>query len=107
MIGDAILLVKPQIYTVVLQLVFESLIIQYKTKQQEDIMYVRRITDITSPFENVHVDHLPVSKLFKLQNLDIIVKYFCMIEISDNERKRLIERRFIPQDLIDKTGGVE
>ena len=60
------------------------------------MIYLRRITDITSPFENSVTDNLPVNKIFRLNTLSIVIKYFCMQEIMPAELKRLIERRFVP-----------
>ena len=50
MLGDAVLLIKPPIYSLILQLLFESVSIFYTTLDGEDIIYMRRITDISSPF---------------------------------------------------------
>ena len=48
---------------------------------------------------------MPIDKIFDLVNMDMIVKYFCMQEIKEVEKNRLIDRRFIPQNLINKNGG--
>ena len=49
MLGDAVLLVKPTVYSLILQLLFEATSLQY-TYCSEDVIYLRRITDISSPF---------------------------------------------------------
>ena len=82
MLGDAVLLMKPQIYSLIAQLVFESVSIQHVTPEGEEVIYLKRITDISSPFDNQITDNLPVDKILRLKTLDTIVKYFCMIERS-------------------------
>ena len=66
MIGDAVLLIKPKIYYLIVQLLFEACTIRHVTAADEDIIYMRRITDIISPFENTLTDPLPVHKLFNI-----------------------------------------
>ena len=109
MIGDAVLLIKPKIYYLIVQLLFEACTVRHVTENDEDVIYMRRITDINSPFENTLTDPLPVHKLFNLQTLETIVKYFCLIETKDKEKeqKRLVERHFIPQALLSKQAGQE
>lgn len=46
MIGDAVLLVRPQVYSLILQLLFEAVSLVYRTAKGEDVIYLRRITDI-------------------------------------------------------------
>lgn len=51
MLGDAVLLVKPDIYTLIVELIFEA--VQVRTVDKgESVIYLRRITDIVSPFQN-------------------------------------------------------
>jgi len=88
-----------------MQLIFEAVSIQHITDTGEDVISLRRITDILSPFENQITDNLPVHKIFRYKNLEMIVKFFCMQEISAKERKRLVERKFVPQALLNKKGG--
>ena len=102
MLGDGVLLVRPQIYSLIAQLLFEAISIQTTIADNEDVIYIRRITDIKSPFENQVTDNLPVNKIFRVQTLSTIVKYFCMQQISEEEMKRLVERRFIPNSLTCK-----
>ena len=83
MLGDAVLLIKPPIYSLVLQLLFESVSIFHTTQEGEDIIYMRRITDISSPFENKITDTVPIEEIFRLETLDIIVKLHCMKEITE------------------------
>ena len=52
MLGDAILLVEPNIYCLILQLIYEAVSFIHKLKSGEEVIYLRRITDIVSPFEN-------------------------------------------------------
>lgn len=66
MIGDAVLLIKPKIYSLIVQLLFEACTVRHVTENDEDVIYMRRITDINSPFENTLTDPLPVHKLFNL-----------------------------------------
>ena len=60
MLGDGIFLLSPDMYTVVLQLVFEACSFHAKNKKGEDVIYLRRITDISSPFLTPITDNLPV-----------------------------------------------
>ena len=60
MLGDGILLLTPDIYTVVVQLIFEASTLRTKTKDNEDVIYFRRITDIKSPFNTPMTDNLPI-----------------------------------------------
>ena len=78
MLGDAVLLVSPSIYTLVLQLLFESMTISTTSETNENVVYLKRITDLISPFQNQITDNLPIDKIFDLVNMDMIVKYFCM-----------------------------
>ena len=86
MLGDAVLLIKPPIYSLILQLLFESVSIIYTTLDGEDIIYMRRITDITSPFSNQITDTVPVAEIFRLETLDIIVKYHCMKQVTELDK---------------------
>ena len=102
MLGDGILLLNPDLYTVVVQLVFEAVSIQTKTKRYEPIIYLRRITDVTSPFLSPITDNLPVYRIFTLETLEQVVKHFCMKEVLQKELDRLTERRFRPSALVNK-----
>ena len=102
MLGDGIFLLSPDMYTVVLQLVFEACSFHAKNKKGEDVIFFRRINDITSPFLTPITDNLPINRIFELGVLDQIVKLFCMKEISPAETKRLKDRRFIPSALVIK-----
>lgn len=102
MLGDGILLLNPDLYTVVVQLVFEAVSIQTKTKRNEPIIYLRRITDVTSPFLSPITDNLPVYRIFTLETLEQVVKHFCMKEVLQKELDRLTERRFRPSALVNK-----
>ena len=52
MLGDAVLLLTPGVYALVLQLLFEAMTVSVPGNDGENIVYVRRITDISSPFQN-------------------------------------------------------
>ena len=101
MLGDGVLLVSPDIYTIVVKLIFEACTTQirasdYIGNEGEDSIYFRRITDISSPFCTPMTDHKPIAQIFLFQNLDQIVKLFCMREVIPEDMTRLVERRFIP-----------
>jgi len=49
MLGDAVLLVKPDIYTLIVELIFEAVQVRAVDKG-EPVIYLRRISDIVSPF---------------------------------------------------------
>ena len=99
MLGDAVLLVKPKVFSLIIQLVFEAVSVSYKDQYDEDSICLRRITDIVSPFENQVTDNIPVHKIFRTTTLDMIVKFHCMQRRNTAETKRLVKRRFVPQTL--------
>jgi len=105
MLGDAILLVEPNIYCLILQLIYEAVSFIHKLKSGEEVIYLRRITDIVSPFENGVTEYLPVEEIYQVKNLDLTVRLFCMREISTKEKKRLLERRLVPQSLVSNHGN--
>ena len=70
MLGDGILLLSPDIYTVVLQLVFEACSFHAKNRKGDDVIYFRRINDIISPFQTPITDNLPINRIFELGVLD-------------------------------------
>ena len=69
MLGDGILLVKPNIYCLIVQLIFEAVSFVHKLKSGEDVICLRRITDIVNPFENGITESLPVKEIYLLKNL--------------------------------------
>ena len=47
------------------------------SNKNEGIIYLRRITDITSPFETSFTEEMDVQDIFTLQTLEAVVYNFC------------------------------
>ena len=69
----------------------------------EEVTYLKHIDDIESPFCGP-VSSIPLNEMFSLDKLDIIIRMFCIKQISPYEKSRLKNRHFIPSTLLCKDG---